>query len=405
MPGFFTNKEVQSVARAKSKTYSCVSCGLYDHCNSPKMKPFGNFKKGILNIGETPGETEDKYNKPWQGRAGKLLQKTYEKLGIDLFEDCLNINAVSCRPMNSKGENRTPTWFEVDSCRRFVLMTIEKYKPKLIVLFGQIAVQCLIGYRWKKDLGSISKWRGWTIPDQDFQCWICPVFHPSYVLRSEGGVEEVVFKNDLKQALFVLENTFFPIYKEPTVHITDDLSFLKEIKGEAAFDYEATGLKPHSAGHRIVCCAVAVSEDECYVFLMPKSRKERQPFVDFLEDESIKKIAQNMKYEHAWSKEKLGVEVKGWIYDTMIMAHILDNRPGITNLAFQTYVNFGIVDFKDETQPYLEAGNKKNANSINNIMELMSLPGGSAKLMGRCADDAIFEMRLYKKQEYELLSF
>ena len=201
MPGFFTSKEVQTVARAKGKTFTCVSCGLYLNCNSPKMRPYGNFRKGILNIGEAPGEVEDKYNKPWQGRAGKLLQKTYAKLGIDLFEDCLNMNAVSCRPSNEKGDNRTPTNSEIDNCRRFVLRTIEKYKPKLIVLFGGVAVQSLIGYRWKNNLGSISKWRGWTIPDQDFQCWICPVFHPSYILRSEGGVEEVVWKNDLKQAI------------------------------------------------------------------------------------------------------------------------------------------------------------------------------------------------------------
>jgi len=196
----------------------------------------------------------------------------------------------------------------------------------------------------------------------------------------------------------------FPIYKEPTVHYTDDLSFLKDIKGEVAFDFETTGLKPHGVGHRIVCCAVAISEDECYVFLMPKSRKEREPLVEFLENPNIGKIAANMKFEIAWSKEKLEVDVQGWAHDTMIMAHILDNREGITNLAFQVYVNFGVIDFKDETQPYLEA-DKKNANSINRIMELMALPGGSAKLMGRCADDAIFEYRLKKLQESELLTF
>jgi len=190
----------------------------------------------------------------------------------------------------------------------------------------------------------------------------------------------------------------FPVYKEPKVHFTDDLSFLKDIKEETAFDLEATGLKPHAVGHRIVCCAVAVSVDECYVFRIPKSRKEREPFIEYLADDSIKKIAHNMKYEIAWCKEKLGVDVQGLVHDTMIMAHILDNREGITSLAFQTYIHFGIVDFKDETQPYLSA-DKKNANSINRIMELMELPGGSAKLMGRCADDAVFELRLKKLQD------
>ena len=200
MTGFFPNKKTKPATKAKEKIYTCASCGLNLNCNSPKMRPFGNFKKGILNIGEFPGEVEDKYNKPWQGRYGKFLQKTYEKLGIDLFEDCLNINAVSCRPIAENGKNRIPTKSEIDHCRRFVLMTIEKYKPKVIVLFGQLALQSVVGHKWKTNLGTINKWRGWTIPDQEFQAWVCPVFHPSFVEWSDKGVEEVVWKNDLKQA-------------------------------------------------------------------------------------------------------------------------------------------------------------------------------------------------------------
>jgi hypothetical protein len=88
----------------------------------------------------------------------------------------------------------------------------------------------------------------------------------------------------------------------------------------------------------------------------------------------------------------------------MLLSHILDNREGITNLAFQTYVNFGNVNFKDETQSYLEA-DKKNGNAINNIFELLKIPGGTEKLLYRCAMDSIFEMRLYKKQEMSLLPF
>ena len=60
------------------------------------MAPYGNFKKKILNIGEAPAEFEDSKGIPWQGRTGRLLQEAYKKVGIDLFNDCLNINAVSC---------------------------------------------------------------------------------------------------------------------------------------------------------------------------------------------------------------------------------------------------------------------------------------------------------------------
>jgi uracil-DNA glycosylase family 4 len=412
MEGFFTSKEVQSVSRPDGKLLTCISCGLYQHCQSPRMKPYGNFKKGILNIGEFLSDADDKNNKPFQGKIGQLIQRTYRKLGIDLFEDCLNINSVRCY------SEKDPSNYQIECCRRMVMKTIEEYKPKVIILLGQNAVYSLIGNRWKKDLGSINKWRGWTIPDQDLKTWVCPVFNPEYIERAlekdNKCVEEVVWSNDLKQAFSLIETTTyrddvflshpFPVYKEPIIHITDNFSFLDKIKNEIAFDFETTGLKCQGAGHRIVCCSVAISEDEVYVFMMPKTPKERKPFIDMLQDESIKKIAQNMKFEFVWSQVRLGVEVKGWIWDTMLLSHILDNREGITNLAFQTYVNFGIIDFKDDTQKFLEA-DKKNANSLNTIFELLKIPGGTEKILHRCALDSIFEYRLKKKQEMELLPF
>ena len=153
MKGFFTKKQTESKSRPDGKTYSCASCGLYKDCQSPRMKPFGNFQKGILNIGESPGEVEDQRNKPWQGKTGRLLQKTYRRLGIDLFEDCLNINAVNCSPK----DNRTPTNYEVDCCRKNLLKIIEENQPKVIIVLGGSALHSILGHRWKKDLGGISK--------------------------------------------------------------------------------------------------------------------------------------------------------------------------------------------------------------------------------------------------------
>jgi uracil-DNA glycosylase family 4 len=375
---------------------------------------YGNFRKGILNIAEASGEVEDRIGKPFQGRTGKLLQRTYQKLGIDLFEDCLNINSIRCHTPN----NRMPSNNEMKCCRRLNMKVIDEYKPKLIIPLGNAAIYSLLGDRWKKNLGGITKWRGWTIPDQDLKAWVCPTFHPSYIERSDTGIEERIWEQDLKQAFSLLDmqpNKVylahpFPVYKEPVIHFTEDLSFLKNIgkplsfTNEAVFDYETTGLKPQAAGHRIVCCSVAVSEDKCYVFMMPKSPKERQPFIDFLEDEKIPKVAHNIKFETEWSQVRLKAEVKNWIWDTMLMAHVLDNREGITSLAFQVYVNFGKIDYKDETAPFLE-GDKKNGNAFNNILELIKTIEGVNKLMTRCALDSVYEYRLRKKQEIELLPF
>lgn len=348
--------------------------------------------------------TEDARGKPWQGRTGKLLHRVCKELKIDLFDDCLSMNAVNCRPIDKEGNNQSPTNYEMDCCRRSILQTIEQYKPKLIIPLGTAAVYSLIGHRWKKDLGTISKWRGWTIPDQDFQTWICPTFHPSYVERSDNGPELTVWVLDLKRAFEMLTKPFLK-HVEPRIDIIEDLYMLANITNpEIAFDYETTGLKPHAEGHRIICCAVAPSESHAYVFMMPKTKAGRKPLIDLLINPKIGKIAHNMKYEHAWSLVRLKTEVQNWIWDTMLASHILDSRAGITSLQFQVYVQFGVIDYKDETEPYLKSYGD-SANDINRIQALISKPGGKEILMKRCALDAVYEFRLAQKQRENFLPF
>jgi DNA polymerase len=397
MQGFFTKKEIES-STPDGRTLSCVSCGLYKDCQSPRMAAYGNFKKKIMNIGEAPGEMEDKNGKPWQGRTGKALQQMYKKLGVDLFEDCININAVNCRPMDEKGGNRTPTNHEIDCCRRIVLKAIDTHKPKVIVLLGYPAVYSIIGHRWKKDLTSLSKWRGWTIPDQDYKAWVCPTFHPSYVERSDSKEVSTVWEQDLRQA-FEKVNTPFLLYKEPKITELTDLSPLNEIThGPVAIDYETTGIKPHAAGHRIVSTSIAINENEVFVFVMPETRRELRPLIDLLRNDSIGKMAHNMKFEEAWSVERLKQNVVNWWWDSMLAAHVLDNRQGVTGLKFQAYVQFGIIDYSSEVEPFLQAMDNTNANSINKIDALLKKPGGKSTLLKYNALDSIYEYRLAMMQ-------
>lgn len=400
MDGFFTRKETESISRPDGKSYSCYSCGLFKDCKSPRMKPYGNFKKKILNIGEAPGEVEDREGKPFQGKTGRLLQKTYHSLGIDLFEDCLNINAVNCRPIEER-ENRSPANYEIECCRKSVLQTISEYKPKVIVLLGNSAVYSLIGHRWRKDFGTISKWRGWTIPDQDFKAWICPTFHPSYVERSDpDDVVRVIWKADLSMALEKLKTTF-PYYKEPEIEIIDDLSILNSIKEGTPIvpDFETTGKKPHGQEHKIVCVGIATSPDHSYVFMIPDSRKERIPLYNVLTNEKIPKFGQNIKFEYTWSMVYFRKEILNWQWDSMLASHLLDNRPGVTGLKFQTYVQFGIVDYSSDVDPYLKCTSEKSGNSINRIFDLIALPGGKQKLLKYCGYDTINEFRLALLQQ------
>lgn len=400
MEGFFPKNELQSLTRPDGRLRTCTSCGLYRTANTPKMQPYGNFRKGIMNIGEAPGETEDVRGKPWQGKAGQLLQKTYKKFGIDLFEDCININAVNCRPISPKGSNRTPTNYEIECCRPSVLQYIQQYKPKIIILFGSVAIQSVIGHRWKKDLGGINKWRGWTIPDQDFCAWICPVFHPSYTMRYEKEEAYTVWEDDLENALSVL-NTPFLKYKEPKIEIVDDLSVLEKIKhGIISIDYETTGLKPYDfqREHQIVSASVSIDEDTAYVFKLPDKRSLLRPLRQLLINPNVRKMAHNLKFEDIWSRVYLNTPVKNWWWDSMLAAHIMDNRKGVTGLKFQTYINLGIVDYSSEIDQYLQAIDAKDGNSLNRVLELIRTKDGLMKLLKYNAYDTINQYRLALKQ-------
>lgn len=397
--GFFSKKEVESTTRLDGKALTCTACGLHHNCKSPRMLPFGNFRKKIMCIGEAPGDQEDQYNKPFQGKAGKLLQRTLKGMKIDLFDDCLSLHAVNCKP-SSKGTSN----YEIDCCRRLVTAAIEKHKPKLIILFGNDAVYSIIGHRWKKDLGGITKWRGWRIPDQDFQCWITPVFHPSYVEHSDGTEVTTVWENDLKEALEVLDVPF-PIVKEPEIEILTDLSLLDELEPtDIAIDFETTGLKPHAAGHKIISMAIADSADHAFAFLMPESRNERRPVLNILSERMFGKMAHNMKFEEAWATVRLRQPIENWLWDSMQAAHVLDNRPGVTGLKFQTYVHFGVIDYASEVGPYLQSKGD-SANEINRIQELLQKPNGKNTLLHYNALDAVYEYRLAALQRENILPF
>jgi len=402
MPLFSKEETKSLVIRPDGKTLSCYSCGLMYEARNPKLKPSGNFRKKIMVVSEAPTLMDDANGVLWSDQDGELLERTLRRFGYDLHEDCISISAVNCVPLVPKKRiARAPVNFEIDCCRKIVMGYVKRYKPSVIIVLGKFALYSIIGNRWNKDFGKFEKWRGWAIPDQDLGCWVCPVYAPNLVRHMDKEEMTRVWEEDIKNALYhsKLEHRK---YAEPEiVYLKDDLSVLRSIKNFStiAFDYEATGLKPHGKEHKIVCASVAVSEDLVYVFPIPKKRRLLLPFTDLLENELIKKMAHNMKYERHWSLHKLGVKVKGWHWDSMLAAHILDNRQEITGLKFQTYVQFGIIDYSSEIEPWLKGMDDKDANSMNRLLEFVQNEDNMMKVLKYCAYDSIYEYRLAMWQQ------
>ena len=403
MKGFFSKEQTQT--KGQIKGFSCASCGLYKYAHTPKMQPYGNFKKGIMVIGEAPVYEDDQKGKPFHSKGGKLLQRKFKQLGVDLFEDCVSLNAVNCRPTDKKGADRGPTNQEIACCRPKVLQAIRKYKPKIIILQGGPPAQSLIGSKWKGDFGGIMKWRGWTIPDREYSAWVCPTFHPAFIERQEGENEaEIIWMQDLKNA-FVKINASFPNLKneEESVIITDDFeSVIAEMNqpGAMAFDIETTGLKPYDTKkHKIVTISFCNELNKAYATPFPKKKKHLRLLKELLENPKVEKVAANMKYEDNWMNVLHGISVYPWGFDTMQAAHIIDNRFGITGLKFQSYVQFGVLGYDDDVAPYLKA---KDSNSVNRIMELVETKEGMRKLLLYNGIDSLMEYRLAILQKLSL---
>ncbi len=82
-------------------------------------------------VGEAPGADEDIQGIPFVGRAGQLLTKIIEAIGLGR-DDVYIANVIKCRPP----ENRNPEPDEVETCEPFLFQQIDRIKPKVIVALG-----------------------------------------------------------------------------------------------------------------------------------------------------------------------------------------------------------------------------------------------------------------------------
>ena len=106
-----------------------------------------------------------------------------------------------------------------------------------------------------------------------------------------------------------------------------------------------------------------------------------------------------MKFEDTWLKVMYDIDVVPWVWDTMLAAHVLDNRPGITGLKFQSYVQFGVESYDDDVAPYIRSD---DPDTPNRVMECMASPAMREKLMVYCGIDSLLTRRLALVQAREL---
>ncbi|HYS79001.1 MAG TPA: uracil-DNA glycosylase [Candidatus Dormibacteraeota bacterium] len=168
----------------------CTRCGL---CGGRTNIVFGvgNPDARLMFVGEGPGADEDLKGEPFVGRAGQLLTKIIESMGLQRG-DVYIANVVKCRPP----ENRTPLPDEIGTCSPFLFQQIRAIRPRVVVCLGTPAAQTLLGTR-----ETITRLRGAFRDLEGIR--VMPTFHPAYLLRNPAAKREVW--DDMKKVMAELK--------------------------------------------------------------------------------------------------------------------------------------------------------------------------------------------------------
>ena len=149
----------------------CTRCVLHKQGRKQIVFGVGNPNAELMFIGEGPGADEDEQGEPFVGRAGQLLNKMIEAMGLRR-EQVYIANVVKCRPP----ANRTPEKEECDICSPFLLRQIDVIQPKAIVALGAVAARTLLQLNepMVKLRGRFYDFRGSRL---------AVTYHPAYLLR------------------------------------------------------------------------------------------------------------------------------------------------------------------------------------------------------------------------------
>lgn len=364
MIGFFQTRQ-EKVPKKKERSvttvdYSlfgkegCSSCSLRGACITHKMKSSGAENPLIYFLGEAPGAEEDEVGIPFVGRSGKLLRKTIS----DSFEGKVRFgNTVRCRPPG----NRTPTISEVEHCRKYVEKDILRFRPKVVVGLGGVALDWMV-----KEVG-ITYWRGKTIPCriEDHSFWFCPTLHPSFILRGGGrswseedissdewlrcferdiwqaeklsfeDPPQILTKEELDNSIVGVENTQngFSVLNRMLDEVEESKRF--------AIDLETYRTRPYAEDAVILSVALSWRKDKklttlsfpyqhpSYRWMKDKEVIIRKRLISLLLQHKIK-IAHNASFELEWLGyflDKRILDSPSW-HCTMNFGYILDERRG-----------------------------------------------------------------------------
>lgn len=346
----------------------CTLCDLFEtstagNCSAVKIDGVGNREADIMLVGEAPGADEVRAKKPFQGRAGQELRKYMQSLGLS-EENTFITNVCRCRPP----ENRKPKPKEIKACLPYLKEEVEEIQPKVIALLGATACKAF-GVS-----GKITSIRGSRIWSEDHECWLVPMYHPSYVMRfMNHAPQRVEFLQDLEslKKLALTEEVKYNVqYKvADTVEKARKAAAFLMAQKEFSFDCETTSFDPLKADVVLVTFSHEPGKSILIPYQHPKvfdeaEQDEVQEILKEIFQSKALKIAQNGKFDIKHLKAH-GIEVRRFAFDTMLAHHLID-EDGLHNLDVLSQIYTDVRGYKDMLKGYFQ---NTDENGINNILE------------------------------------
>ncbi len=182
--------KTEQLKQLAANVLACTRCMLYKTRTNIVISD-GSPEAKLVFVGEAPGRDEDLQGVPFVGRAGQLLTKMIEAMGLKRSQVYI-CNVLKDRPP----ENRTPLPEEMEACLPFLEEQLRIIQPKVICVLGSVAAKALIGPHV-----SIMRIRGQRHEYQGIP--LIPTFHPAYLLRNPPAKKEAW--EDLKQVMKLLK--------------------------------------------------------------------------------------------------------------------------------------------------------------------------------------------------------
>jgi uracil-DNA glycosylase len=167
----------EALEQLADRIRSCKACAI-GNSRQNSVPGEGNANAELVFVGEAPGAEEDKTGRPFVGRAGQLLTKIINAMGLER-EQVFICNTLKCRPP----ENRDPQKSEKEACCHLLRNQLSIIEPKIIVALGSHAARELL--ETEQTIGKLrGRFHEYKPTPDSKPVKLMPTYHPAYLLRN-----------------------------------------------------------------------------------------------------------------------------------------------------------------------------------------------------------------------------